>query len=405
MIERRNVGMSKYLYSVDEVIDTKTGQIIILEQTRVTNGKSSTRKGYVYQCIIDGYINTTSESELKRGTGCPVCSNIKTLKGINDISTTHPHLIKYFKNIEDTYLHTYGERNKIWIRCPDCGLEREIKIIDLCRNGFSCKKCGDKIPYPEKFAFSVLEQLGLDFQTQLSKKDFEWCGDYRYDFYFKLNDEDFVIETHGKQHYEECTGNWEVKLKEQQLIDKNKKELALDNGIKEENYIVIDCRESNVEWIKNSILNNSKINIKFNISIIDWNKCAEFACSNRIKEICNYRKINPNISVLEISKITKIERTTVTNFLKQGHLLNWCNYNPQEESQKSGIKHGRDNGIKSSKSLKVFKNDIFIGKFYSAKELERQSEKIFGYKVGQGTISKLCKSNKLYKGEYVFKYA
>jgi len=49
--------------------------------------------------------------------------------------------------------------------------------------------------------------------------------------------------------------------------DRIKKELDINNGIKEENYIVIDCRCSDVDFI-----NNNKLNSLFDLSKIDWNE-------------------------------------------------------------------------------------------------------------------------------------
>ena len=41
-----------------------------------------------YQCSI---------AEYRRGNRCPVCSNHVIIPGINDIATTHPDFIQYFK--------------------------------------------------------------------------------------------------------------------------------------------------------------------------------------------------------------------------------------------------------------------------------------------------------------------
>ena len=74
------------------------------------------------------------------------------------------------------------------------------------------------------------------------------------------------METHGKQHYEDgfkgCGGRT---LEEEQQNDKNKYELAIKNGIKQQNYIVIDCSKSDLEFIKNNII-NSRLNELFNLN-------------------------------------------------------------------------------------------------------------------------------------------
>ncbi len=66
-------------------------------------------------------------------------------------------------------------------------------------NGFSCKRCGDGISYGEKFVYSMLCELNIDFITQLSHITFSWCEKYKYDFYIpSINT---IVEVHGRQHY------------------------------------------------------------------------------------------------------------------------------------------------------------------------------------------------------------
>ena len=65
-----------------------------------------------------------------------------------------------------------------------------------------------------------------------------------------------IIENHGEQHYIH-RGTFKSKsLEDEQRNDVYKKTLARQNGVI--HYIVLDCRESNVSWIKKSILNSQK---------------------------------------------------------------------------------------------------------------------------------------------------
>ena len=50
------------------------------------------------KCKIDGYEWDALPSHLLNGSGCPVCSNRVIIHGINDVATTHPNFIIYFKN-------------------------------------------------------------------------------------------------------------------------------------------------------------------------------------------------------------------------------------------------------------------------------------------------------------------
>ena len=76
-------------------------------------------------------------------------------------------------------------------------------------------------------------------------------------------------------------------LKNQQENDKNKYELAINNGIKPSNYIVIDCRYSDLDFIKNNII-NSRFNKIFDLSNIDWLKIGQDSEKSIVKEVCDY---------------------------------------------------------------------------------------------------------------------
>ena len=93
--------------------------------------------------------------------------------------------------------------------------------------------CGKKNKYPERLMKSVLDNFDINLITQLNKKHFSWCENKRYDFYFKLNEEEYIIETHGGQHYKKGFSNYGGRtLKEEQQNDKDKYELVINNGIK-----------------------------------------------------------------------------------------------------------------------------------------------------------------------------
>ena len=184
---------------------------------------------------------------------------------------------------EDAKTHTKGSNDKVFVICPHCGEKKEIVISNLCNNKSICCSCGRGVSYPERFMMSVLDQLNIEYIFQLTKTTFDWCGDKKYDFYIPLTKS--VLETHGMQHYK-WTGRGRT-LEEEQENDRIKYELALQNGIKEEEYIVIDCRYSDKEWIKNNIL-KSKLNELFDLSKVDLEKCEEFALCNLVKSVCDY---------------------------------------------------------------------------------------------------------------------
>lgn len=210
---------------------------------------------------------------------------------------------------------------KLFFKCNKCGHEITSKIsaFSMVNYGKECEYCSDKISYPEKFIINLLEQLKVDFETQYSPK---WINNKRYDFY--MPNSECIIETHGKQHYSNKTNFKSLggrTLEEEQANDKLKKEIALQNGIN--NYIELDCRESNLEWIKNSIL-NSKLNELFDLSNIDWLKCD--INSQKSYKIQTWKLINQGKDVKYIASKFNINENTVYSYLKDGIKYKMCNY-------------------------------------------------------------------------------
>lgn len=377
-------------------------------KTRKTKDKVINEKWYKYHCNKCGYEGWIAENHLLKGVGCSCCCQPSraVLVGYNDIPTTVPWMIKYFQGgYDEAKLYTKSSNQPIYPICPDCRRikDKSMKINNIYKTHSIGCICSDGKSYPEKFMCSVLEQLKLNFQTQLTKTTFKWCNGYKYDFYFKYNNEQYIIETHGLQHYEESFK--QIKgaktVEQEQENDKTKKDLAIKNGIKEENYIVIDCRESELEYIKNDILHNDKLNSIFDLSNINWLKCEEFALSNLVKKVCEYWNNKKNDETTnELINVFKLSGFAIRKYLKQGTKLGWCNYNAKEEMKKSGSLRGNRNG----KSVQIFKDNILLGTFESCKELERQSEKLFCVKLYRQNITNVCNGKrKSYQG-YTFKY-
>ena len=181
---------------------------------------------------------------------------------------------------------------------------------------------------------------------------------------------------------------------ESNYLDKEKTKLAKEHGYDVIRIIYYDDSE-----MKKPILDSEMIN-HFDLSLIDWNKCEEFALSNLVKKACEYKRDNPNISTSEIGSIMKLSQTTVRKYLRQGSKIwNWIDYNAKEETSRNSSKNGKMFG----KQVEIFKNNSSLVIFISASELERQSESLFGIKLMRPRISEACRENKEYKG-FTFKY-
>jgi len=132
------------------------------------------------------------------------------------------------------------------------------------------------------------------------------------------------------QHYEEnkLWGN----LSDIQNNDKVKELLVINNNVN--NYIILDCRKSEMEWIRHSVLNSELPQLlNFKDEDINWIQCDKYARTGITKKICEMWN-NDVKNISKIAKILKINKVTVTRHLNQGYRLGWTNYNGQEEKNK-----------------------------------------------------------------------
>jgi ribosomal protein S27E len=311
-----------------------------------------TKNKYYFKCP-----NRLHKSELKT---IKECREIIKCSECNSISFIYPHLVKYFVNKNEAIKYKPHSNKFVLTKCPDCGYEKNRMIRNLVRRNFSCPKCGDGISYPEKFMFNLLEQLNIKFERQ---KKFDWSENKRYDFY--LPDYNCIIETHGIQHYEDTKIG--TSLKEIQENDIFKEELANKNDIN--NYIIINCKESNLNFIRSNILSSKLpliLNVK-NIDNIDWLKCNEYAISNMVKKVCDLW--NDGLNKNQISNELKIGKTAINNYLNRGYELDWCNYNSKNISMEN-LKSMAENNRKKIiciNNKQVFNSVKEASKFYNIK--------------------------------------
>ena len=336
------IKSNDYKYKIGDIVETNTGKIEIIECFRKKNKYHKTgEKFYKYKCLIDSNIDNIKESHLNKGFGCNVCCNHKIIRGYNDIATTNPEIIKYFANMNDCYKYSYGSKTTVKMNCPICGFEKSLGIYILTRQGFGCNSCGDGISYPNKFIANIFNQCNINFKPE---KSFVWSNGKRYDFY--INNLNCIIEIHGGHHYDGGFSRANGKsLKEEQKNDEFKERIAEENAISK--YIVIDCRKSELEYIKNNIL-ESELSKIFDLTKVNWSQCHEYACSSIVKNICDLWEKGIH-NTQEIADIIKLHRSTVIRNLKKGNKIGWCDYNPKEEiykGTKKGTKKMKETNIK-----------------------------------------------------------
>lgn len=379
-----------FIYSIGDIIKTNNGNSIeILDTLRIKRKtRNCTEKFYKFKCLVDGYIGQIREYDLvNKGTNCPVCSNRIIVKDINSIYKTHNHLVKYFKNIEDSYTHSCCSNKIVEFKCVDCGYEKKMKINDFYRGGFNCKNCSDKISYPEKLIRTILVQLNINFKCEYSP---DWIKPKRYDFY--LPDYNLIIEMDGGWHNKDnnMSGQTSKKSKE---IDNYKDLKAKEYGIE---VIRIDCDYSHnyrFEYIKNNII-NSKLSEIFNLDNIDWILIELKSEDNIVKKVCSQWDKIKDTKIL--ANKFKINRGTIIDYLKRGNKLGWCDYNPKDSYKKAKWNPKKD-GI----HIICINNDM---EFKSISECSTKSLKLFGVKISRRTISRICDGIKSDYNGYVFKY-
>lgn len=315
------------------------------------------------------------------------------------IGVLHPNIVKFLINSNDAKKYSHGSNKYVDCRCPNCGFEKSVMVGNLCKKGFYCPICTDGISYPEKFIMMLLKLKSVKFKHQLTKKDFAWCGKCRYDFY--LNDYNCIIEVHGSQHYDTPFLHNDVSITTEN--DRFKKDLAIQNGINEENYITIDCRNSNKEWISRSIMNTHLTNL-IDLSNVDWNQIDLQSHKSLIKDVCDFYENNKPIETSQIAENFNISRGSVVRYLKIGHEHNICSY----DSDQARINAGKNGNVIVKKILShpvtVYKDGVYLNSYSSAKELHRRSMSDYGIQFCYSSICEVCRGvTKAHHG-YVFKY-
>ena len=391
---------SVFIYNINDVLKDERRNLTIIDRFYYRT------KLYKVKCNICGYEKVVSETELnsiKHTYSCACCNHKVVAQGTNDIPTTDPWMIPYFQGgYEEARLYTNGSSAKLLFKCPFCGkLSKTPRTItSLYHNkGITCE-CKDNISYPEKIMIYILNTLNVDYIYQVNKDILLWAEKYRYDFY--LPELNMIIETHGEQHYTErnCFDN----KRNQQEIDDIKRNLAKQNNIY--NYIELNCSKSDINFIKDNILNSKLHNVlNLNETSINWIECDTYGRKNLIYEVCLYFNNNDSLTVDELSKHFKLERSTITKYLHTGTNLSWCNYNPKEKlkiGQKKTIDIMNQRRVEEHGFIYIYDKNKLVCKACNGHEAERLcNEK--GYKICCATICRILKdpNKNTAKGLYI----
>lgn len=303
VIGYRNYGWN---YNIGDIINTTSGKIKL-------TGKFTNKyrvKCYSYECLECGHVSSKEQRGIK--LSCPSCINQVVTIGFNDMWTTNPKLASCLLNKEDGYKYVVGSNIELdWV-CPDCSNIIYSKSPAYMTNyNFPCNHCSKSKSYPNKFFYYLLKSLKLEFVDEMI---FEWSNLKRYDFY--IPSMNLIIEAHGSNHYRDTFSYLGGKTSEEERQnDKYKEKLAFDNGITK--YEQIDCRNSNMNWIKNSIL-NSKLSKHIDFTHVNWVQIHKLASRNYVKEICELWN-GGLYDLYEIAKRVDLKYGTVNKHLHNLH--------------------------------------------------------------------------------------
>lgn len=280
-----------------------------------------------HKCKICGHVWLARPRDVLRGHGCPVCSG--RIVGMppeyrNSIwASEYRQYFSQYLTEEQMQQYTPHSSARVEATCPDCGLRKDIIISNLFLYGLGCV-CQDGVSFPNKFVFNAMQQLGVKIKPEYSPI---WAKKRKYDIY--ALDYQLIIENHGEQHYSNRTKwNGARTLKEEQENDFIKYKLAIDNGII--NYVVLDCRNSNKEWIKTSIMNSELPSLLcFKEDDINWDEALLYATTSLVKTSAEL--FNKGYHTNDIAKIIGRHRSTVCRWLGLAAQLGLCDYKPETE--------------------------------------------------------------------------
>ena len=354
-ITHENQAHLLWKYNIGQKIkDDKRNLIITNRKMEYDSKRKLYLQYYQYECFDCGfkcgehYKNQINYNEywspydsLKVGSGCACCRGNKIVApGINDIPTTAPWMIPYFQGGEDeARMYCAKSGQKIYPICPDCGhvKDKSVEVKSIYRTKSIGCICSDNISYPNKFSYAFLNQLlVLNWQPEYSP---DWLKPYRYDNYFEYQGQKYVLEMDGGFHdidINDMVNNSKNKNKIRiKQADKIKDDLAKKHDIK---VIRVDCNESNMDYIKNNIINSALSNI-FDLNNIDWDRCDEFACKNIAKEVSLFWGNNNCPSYTIIKNNFYIKKATIKKYLTIGAKHGWCSYYNGIYTEKSKKKH------------------------------------------------------------------
>jgi hypothetical protein len=388
--EKRN---NDYIYSTGDLFDTPSGKVKIIGKLKYGD---KNRKSYICKCQTCQHEYPRYEYNLKKNVGCPVCAGKVVLIGYNDMWTTVPKIAKLLLNPEDGYKYTKCSKSKVDWKCPVCGEIVNRSIANVTNRGFVCLRCAKTQSYPNRFMYNLLKYLNINFQNEII---FDWSRIEntfrRYDFYIP----DYgIIEMMGRQHYEYCNFHKLSGRTLQDEIDNDdfKKHLAMQNNI--QNYLQINCKMSNLKFIKERILQSDLVKV-FDLTTVDWDYVDLQSQKNCLEEICNYWNEGVHDTII-LQDLIGLSKSVITKYLHKGDELNLIVYDKKktraEGNKKASIKFYQSN----STPIMCVEKNIYFGSMQICKNT---MESITCLKFSHGNIRGVINGRYTHHHHFTFK--
>jgi len=287
------------------------------------------------------------------GCGCPICSG-KIVNQHNSIENTAPEIVDYMLDKNNAKIFTKYSDKKIDWKCPYCDtIIKNKQIKRITQFGLKCPQCSDGTSYPERIMANILAFLKLEYIHDTSLC---FSENKRYDFF--LPEYNAIVEMHGLQHYSEngfeTAGGDNLKTVKQN--DDKKKYIAIKNNIA--HYVVIDSRESKIEWIRNEIEKNDFFS-QFDINSLDW-EYIDFKSKNSKKVECLNMYLSGLYDFKNLANYFKVDYGTILTWIKSWSSIGKCIYIKNDQKRKIIQLDKKLNVIKEwdsiSEARKIYKN-------------------------------------------------
>jgi hypothetical protein len=310
--------------------------------------------------------DVTPNNFLSKYSRCPICCNRKIVAGINDMNTTNKAMAEYVLNENDKYRLSENSSIKIdWI-CPKCGSVIKNKTpYYINANGFICHKCSDGISYPNKFFnefFGQLESNNL-IKNYISEYSPDWISPKRFDNYFEINDNKFIVEVdggigHGKYVFKNSNKTVDGTL----MTDNYKTQKAIEHDIK---VIRINADKSDMEFIKSEI-DSSILSNLFDLKTIDWERCNFSGLSS--KKVMAIELYNNGCkSTGMIANKLGLNINTITAYLKDAANNSLCDYSKENSLKNRSVAYLNTTKVICINTSEIFNSISIAAKKYNIK--------------------------------------